>query len=137
MRQLCLSALLYLSAVLLHVRVSINNVRALAGNGTLHYVNGEKYEGQWKNNFAHGHGSITFAGGDKYVGDWVDGKKTGVGELFYENGDKFRGNWLNDRANGEGVLEYVNGDIYEGVSVCLSACQSCVQHVFRQLSALV
>jgi hypothetical protein len=84
------------------------------GTGVLQYVNGEKYEGQWKANFAHGQGTLTYADNDKYVGNWREGKKNGMGELYYVNGDKFRGDWEDDKACGIGLLEYANGDTYEG-----------------------
>lgn len=41
------------------------------------YVNGEKYEGEWKNDKAHGKGTLTYVRGDKYVGDWWEAKKHG------------------------------------------------------------
>jgi hypothetical protein len=93
---------------------------AKEGYGILQYKNGERYEGQWRANFANGNspffmlfgsgvliyawstvclqcsflplgmGTLAYADGDKYVGEWKDGKKSGKGELIYVNGDKFR-----------------------------------------------
>lgn len=83
-------------------------------NGILCYRNGEKYEGSWKQDTAHGKGSLTYAGGDKYVGEWREGKKEGLGALHYVNGDVFKGEWRKDFACGHGVLAYMNGDVYEG-----------------------
>ena len=84
------------------------------GFGVLCYRNGEKYEGNWQADTAHGKGTLTYAGGDKYVGEWAEGKKHGVGELHYVNGDVFQGEWRNDFACGHGVLAYANGDAYDG-----------------------
>jgi len=82
--------------------------------GYLIYVNGERYEGYWKNDRAHGKGTLTYSQGDRYVGDWVAGKKHGQGELQYANGDVFRGEWNDDHATGRGILSYSNGNVYEG-----------------------
>ena len=45
----------------------------LQGYGILCYRNGERYEGQWREDTAHGKGTLTYAGGDKYVGEWAEG----------------------------------------------------------------
>jgi hypothetical protein len=45
--------------------------------GVLCYRNGERYEGSWSEDTAHGKGTLTYAGGDKYVGEWMEGKKHG------------------------------------------------------------
>ena len=78
------------------------------------YVNGERYEGFWKDDKADGKGTLTYIHGDKYVGEWVAAKKQGQGELYYANGDMFRGEWVQDRASGTGVLMYANNNRYEG-----------------------
>lgn len=49
----------------------------------------------------HGSGTLTFVGGDKYMGEWVDAKKHGEGELVYINGDRFKG--MNSAASLETV----------------------------------
>ena len=41
----------------------------------LQYINGERYEGYWKDDKAHGKGTLTYIHGDKYVGDWHAAKK--------------------------------------------------------------
>ena len=43
----------------------------------LQYVNGERYEGYWKDDKADGKGTLTYIHGDKYVGDWQAAKKQG------------------------------------------------------------
>ena len=44
------------------------------------YINGERYEGYWKDDKAHGKGTLTYIHGDKYVGDWHAAKKQARGE---------------------------------------------------------
>ena len=47
------------------------------GYGVLMYVNGERYEGQWKDDKAHGKGTLTYMHGDRYVGEWAEAMKHG------------------------------------------------------------
>ena len=42
------------------------------GQGTLTFVSGDKYVGEFKDNKKNGQGTYTFANGDKYVGEWKD-----------------------------------------------------------------
>jgi hypothetical protein len=83
------------------------------------YVNGDKYEGEWKNGKPDGNGILTFKNGDMYSGDWKNGKADGAGRLhFYENGGNIiqGGEWKNGKLNGKGAEMY-NGKgvkMYEG-----------------------
>eukprot|EP01031_Cornospumella_fuschlensis_P024823 gene24823-29997_t len=43
------------------------------------WANGNKYEGDLKNNKKHGKGVYTWANGDKYDGDWKDDFMHGSG----------------------------------------------------------
>mgnify|MGYP003849388355 CR=1 FL=1 len=40
------------------------------GKGTFIYANGDKYEGEFKNNIFHGDGTLIFADGTKYKGNF-------------------------------------------------------------------
>ena len=40
-------------------------------------MNGERYEGYWANDKAHGTGTLTYSQGDKYKGEWFEGQKHG------------------------------------------------------------
>lgn len=40
------------------------------GKGTYFYENGDKYEGEWKNNLKDGEGILYFKKGDLYKGSW-------------------------------------------------------------------
>jgi hypothetical protein len=54
------------------------------------YSNGDKYEGEWKNDTKDGKGkeikklvgTYTYSNGDKYDGDWDKNKKSGKGSFF-------------------------------------------------------
>ena len=49
------------------------------GNGVLHYPDGKKYEGQWKDGKKHGQGTYSWPNGSKYFVNYIDGKKQGDG----------------------------------------------------------
>lgn len=68
--------------VLQHIRIRY---------GILVYISGEKYEGYWMKDKAHGTGTLIYPSSDKYVGEWANSKKHGTGELIYINGDRFKG----------------------------------------------
>jgi hypothetical protein len=42
--------------------------------GSLKYVNGYEYIGDWKESKQHGYGTCTRANGDEYIGEWKAGK---------------------------------------------------------------
>ena len=55
------------------------------------------YEGQWKNNLAHGMGTYIWNEGKKYEGEFMHGKKHGKGR-FYLNGELiYEGTWKFDK----------------------------------------
>ena len=46
------------------------------------FANGNKYEGEYKDNKKNGKGTYIYANGDKYKGEWKNGKKM-VRELIF------------------------------------------------------
>jgi hypothetical protein len=42
------------------------------GLGRLIHADGDSYDGQWRNDRAHGHGIYFHVDGAKYEGDWVE-----------------------------------------------------------------
>jgi hypothetical protein len=61
-----------------------------------------------------GKGTYQFVNGNKYEGEWIDDFKSGYGVLHYANGEKYEGFWENDKAHGKGTLTYIHGDKYVG-----------------------
>jgi hypothetical protein len=46
------------------------------------YADGNKYEGDWKNDMREGTGVLEFINGDKYEGDWENDKRNGRGKEY-------------------------------------------------------
>jgi len=43
------------------------------------YYNGNKYEGNWKDDMFYGSGKLTYKNGSSYDGNWVNNEKNGQG----------------------------------------------------------
>ena len=81
--------------------------------------NGDKYEGEWRNNKRDGAGTYNYANGDIYTGEFRNGQGHGEGTfIFGPNsnwaGDKYVGEFRDFLFHGEGKYIYSNGDIYIG-----------------------
>ena len=59
------------------------------GYGVLQDKNFSVYEGNFKDNVAHGFGSIIFENGDHYVGSWKKGNMDGHGTYVTAKGKTF------------------------------------------------
>jgi len=85
------------------------------GTGQYYYLNGDMYDGEWKNDKKHGEGKYKFYNkGDRYEGQWREDRIDGKGTYYYANGDKYDGLWKEDKREGFGVFYYANGDKYDG-----------------------
>jgi hypothetical protein len=84
------------------------------GQGTYSYVNGDRYKGQFKDNKYDGQGTLTFADKSRYEGQYKDGKPNGQGTYSYVNGDRYKGQFKDDKFDGQGTYSFVNGDRYKG-----------------------
>ena len=89
------------------------------GQGTYVYSDGDKYEGQWKDDKRHGKGTVTYRGQDgnvveKYEGDWYEGKMHGFGRYVYADGGVYEGQWVDGKMCGKGTYVFPNGNKYEG-----------------------
>ena len=49
-------------------------------------MNGEKFEGEFKNDNMHGKGVLTEASGNQYLGHWKEGKRDGKGTMNFNVG---------------------------------------------------
>lgn len=85
-----------------------------SGYGAMVWPNGDRYEGEWKNDLQNGNGSFVYADGEKYEGQWKDGKKNGSGTYSWIDGRKYVGEWKDDLRNGKGEYSWPSGDRYVG-----------------------
>ena len=84
------------------------------GKGTKIWPNGDKYNGDWKNQKPHGLGTFIWVNGTKYIGDWEFGIQNGQGTDTWANGDKYIGGRKNGEADGQGTFIYANGTAQTG-----------------------
>ena len=49
--------------------------------------------------------------GDRYEGDYKNNKREGKGIYYFNNGKRYEGNWKNDKKDGKGIMYYNNGTI--------------------------
>ena len=64
------------------------------GTGLLQYPNGDRYEGEFKDDLPHGNGVHEWSRGNTYEGEWLKGKPHGEG-VFLNNGARYAGTWQN------------------------------------------
>ena len=61
---------------------------------------------------------MVFLNGDIYEGLYKDGLKHGLGKYTYKSENNqtsvYEGNFISDVKHGAGQLKYMNGEIYEG-----------------------
>ena len=87
------------------------------GQSTFTWTNGDKYVGEFKDNFMHGQGTFTFDSGHEYVGQMKEGKFHGQGPYTWSGGLKFTGEWVENRKwNGTGYSQFgtVTGTFVKG-----------------------
>jgi hypothetical protein len=75
------------------------------GCGTVHYENGDIFEGEFKNNVRY-KGKYVYSNGTIYQGEYAeDGSKKGHGEQWFPSGNYYKGQWSNDMMNGPGEFK--------------------------------
>ena len=81
----------------------------------MHYVNGNVYDGNWKEDEANGSGTLTYYNGDLYVGNWSNNLRDGEGK-FTCNRDKYSysGSWRNGTKCGIGEITMPDNNRFRG-----------------------
>jgi len=77
------------------------------------WIDGSKYEGEWKDGLRDGYGVWTGTRNEKYSGKWTADKRNGKGK-YEDSYYTYEGAWVNDRKEGTGIIFYKNGDSYMG-----------------------
>lgn len=84
-------------------------------NGWYFYQNGDVYFGEWRADSKEGFGILQYKSGDKFVGFFANNKKNGFGEYFYTNGSFYQGFWSQNIKNGFGIIFHKNKDQFRGI----------------------
>jgi hypothetical protein len=89
-----------------------------AGSGTLRYFwQGEPsngtYTGQLRGGQRSGRGTMVFLNGNRYDGEWADDKLNGHGTFVFANGNRYEGQFRDARPNGYGTA-VVDGTTHTG-----------------------
>jgi hypothetical protein len=71
------------------------------GKGIKLMANGDRYEGDFDNDYRHGVGTYTWGAktpwaGERYSGQYQRDARHGWGVFFWANGDRYEGKWEND-----------------------------------------
>ena len=57
------------------------------GKGIMYYNNGDRYEGEWKNDDTHGKGIYYYSNGSREMGDYADGIEIGKHVILTSSGE--------------------------------------------------
>lgn len=100
------------------------------GKGIKVMPNGDRYAGEFSDDFRHGQGSYIWGertpwAGDRYEGEYQYDKRHGRGVYLWGSGDRYEGLWENDLRMGLSVMETrraqrssVKKELASGVAVC-------------------
>ncbi len=84
------------------------------GEGVFVFVDGDRYEGDFKDGRFNGRGKYRTVDGDTYEGEFKDDAFSGFGTYTYVDGRKYTGEFKDDEFNGHGTLSFPNGEKYVG-----------------------
>ena len=84
------------------------------GSGTMLFVSGASYSGEWRAGVREGKGTMRFAGGETYEGQWMNNQREGRGVHTYADGSMYDGDWRASKRDGEGIYTFANGSQFEG-----------------------
>ena len=82
--------------------------------GTLTFINGDQYTGEYSKGLKHGSGSYTYASGHTYTGEWENNEPSGEGVFTFDNGDRYVGEMLNGKRHGRGTYYFSSGTQIDG-----------------------
>jgi hypothetical protein len=85
----------------------------ILNNGTIFYINGDKYIGELKNYLRDGKGKY-FSNLETYDGYWKNDLKDGEGSVVYKDGTTYQGQFKNNKFNGKGEMKWRDGTYYSG-----------------------
>ena len=80
------------------------------GKGFCKYRNGDKYEGNFKNDIREGEGKYEWVLGDRYIGNFSEGKIEGNGKYFWKEKIK-------DSNGNEKIVEKEMEDVFSNEKI--------------------
>ena len=86
----------------------------LHGHGIYRHATGDVYEGEFRDDEEHGFGIYTQPSGYVYAGQWDAGDKTGEASELECDGAVYIGEWKKDSYDGPGKKWFASGNFYEG-----------------------
>lgn len=92
----------------------VDNGNILHGLGTMEYLDGRIYEGQWNNGQWSGKGKATYPNGDTCEGMYKEDQRHGKGLYKWHDGRKYQGEFINDQRCGYGIYTWPDNSKYEG-----------------------
>jgi hypothetical protein len=91
-----------------------STIKLRHGRGTMNYVNGDKYTGEWTRDAFDGHGEYVWSDGRRFQGQYKDDKMHGHGEVTWPDGRKYVGGYHMDMIHGHGTVSLPDGRAFEG-----------------------
>ena len=77
------------------------------GQGTMSFVHGGKYIGQFKDGKLHGHGALVTSDGTRYIGSFKDNKFHGKGTVIFPDGRKYEDHFKDGKMSGRGKTTFL------------------------------
>ncbi|KAG9146276.1 hypothetical protein Leryth_007978 [Lithospermum erythrorhizon] len=84
------------------------------GYGKLQWPSGAVYEGDFSGGYMHGSGTYKSSSKTTYKGRWRLNLKHGLGNQIYPNRDICEGSWIQGNPEGPGKYTWANGNVYMG-----------------------
>lgn len=84
------------------------------GRGTMIFINGDRYDGEFKSGQRNGCGTFTFANGRQYQGQFKADQFDGVGIWDLETGERYVGQFRANKCEGWGTFIFSDGTSKSG-----------------------
>eukprot|EP00697_Spironema_sp_BW2_P014598 gnl/Spiro4/5073_TR2533_c0_g1_i1.p2 gnl/Spiro4/5073_TR2533_c0_g1~~gnl/Spiro4/5073_TR2533_c0_g1_i1.p2 ORF type:complete len:143 (-),score=20.44 gnl/Spiro4/5073_TR2533_c0_g1_i1:65-493(-) len=74
------------------------------GERTNSWRNGDRYDGNWRDDAMDGYGLYRWTDGMSYSGGWKEGSMEGHGVVTWPHGARYEGEWANNHTDGRGTF---------------------------------
>lgn len=80
-------------------------------SGICYYGNGDRYEGEWRDDLRCGRGICHYADGAIYDGQWQADMREGHGVCVFANAERYEGQWHLNQRTGEGLCTFFDQEM--------------------------